>query len=164
VGRYTYVDRDVLDGFRYGYMVTSVTRRRVVRNGFAFDIQDESPLIERFDDTVVPHAVARSATGSVWVVPNPYRASADWELPTVPGDTSTHHVDFMGLPRAQCRIRIWTLAGDLVAELRHDGRNGDGQAAWDLVSRNGQDVVSGIYVFTLDSDLGTQTGRFVVIR
>ncbi|MFI5371857.1 MAG: hypothetical protein ACHQ52_09885 [Candidatus Eisenbacteria bacterium] len=164
VGRYTYVDHDVLDGFRYGYMVTSVTRRRVVLHGFPFDIQDESPLIERFSDTVVPRAAARDVSGSVWVVPNPYRASADWELPTVPGDTRTHHVDFMGLPRAQCRIRIWTLAGDLVAELRHDGRNGDGQAAWDLISRNGQDVVSGIYVFTLDSDLGTQTGRFVVIR
>jgi len=40
----------------------------------------------------------------------------------------------------------------------------DGQARWNLISRNGQDVVSGIYMFTVDSDHGTQRGRFVIIR
>ena len=28
----------------------------------------------------------------------------------------------------------------------------------------GQDVVSGLYLFVVDSDLGTQRGKFVVIR
>jgi hypothetical protein len=163
-GRYAYVDHDVLNGFRYAYQVTAVTRRPVVLNGFRTELQDESPLIARFADTVVPHASARSGPGGVWVVPNPYRASADWELPATPGDPRTHHIDFMGLPRTQCRIRVWTLAGDLVADLHHDGSGGDGQMSWDLISRNGQEVVSGVYVFTLDSDLGRQTGHFVVIR
>jgi hypothetical protein len=40
----------------------------------------------------------------------------------------------------------------------------DGQARWNLISRNGQDIVSGIYLFTVDSDGGTQRGKFVVIR
>ena len=40
----------------------------------------------------------------------------------------------------------------------------DGQARWNLISRNGQDIVSGIYLFTVDSKQGTQRGRFVVIR
>jgi hypothetical protein len=51
-----------------------------------------------------------------------------------------------------------------VAVLDHDGTQGDGEAAWDLVSRNGQEVESGIYMFTVDSSLGQQTGKFVVIR
>ena len=40
----------------------------------------------------------------------------------------------------------------------------DGQARWNLISRNGQDVVSGVYVFVVQSDLGTQRGKFVIIR
>ena len=40
----------------------------------------------------------------------------------------------------------------------------DGQARWNLISRNGQDIVSGIYLFTVDSKKGTQRGKFVVIR
>ena len=163
-GRYVFVDREVLDGFRYAYQVTAVTRRQVVLNGFRTVIDDESPLVARFTDTVVPQAAARPAAGAAWVVPNPYRASADWELPAIPGDSRTHHIDFMGLPHAPCRIRVWTLVGDLVADLHHDGSGGSGEMSWDLISRNGQDVVSGVYVFTLDSDLGRQTGRFVVIR
>jgi hypothetical protein len=73
-------------------------------------------------------------------------------------------VDFMGLPRDHCTIKIWTIAGDLVAQLDHDGSSGDGQVSWDLISRNGQDVESGIYLFTVDSRAGHQVGRFVIIR
>ena len=40
----------------------------------------------------------------------------------------------------------------------------DGQARWNLISRNGQDIVSGVYIFTVDSSQGIQRGRFVVIR
>ena len=70
----------------------------------------------------------------------------------------------MGLPKAPCVIRIYTVAGDLVAKLDHDGSNGNGEAEWNLISRNGQDVESGIYLFTVDSSLGHQVGRFVVVR
>jgi hypothetical protein len=40
----------------------------------------------------------------------------------------------------------------------------DGQARWNLISRNGQDVVSGVYMFVVESDGGTQRGKFVIIR
>jgi hypothetical protein len=40
----------------------------------------------------------------------------------------------------------------------------DGQATWNLISRNGQDVVSGVYLFTVESSEGTQRGKFVIIR
>ncbi|HKQ58819.1 MAG TPA: hypothetical protein VJY35_13210, partial [Candidatus Eisenbacteria bacterium] len=40
----------------------------------------------------------------------------------------------------------------------------DGQARWNLISRNGQDVVSGVYLFVVDSSIGTQRGKFVIIR
>ena len=71
---------------------------------------------------------------------------------------------FFGLPRAQARIQIYTLAGDLVQVLDHDGSRGDGEAPWNLISRNGQDVESGVYLFTVDSPLGHQVGKFVLMR
>ena len=40
----------------------------------------------------------------------------------------------------------------------------DGQASWNLISRNGQEVVSGIYLFTVRGGAGTQQGKFVIIR
>jgi hypothetical protein len=40
----------------------------------------------------------------------------------------------------------------------------DGQATWNLITRNGQDVVSGIYLFSVESSAGTEQGKFVIIR
>src|SRR6185295_17688161 len=113
-----------------------------------------------------------------------------WDLTPSATDPTGTHIDFMGMPPGRWTIRIFTVAGDLVQELhsedpvndssrgdavdgqgnRRPGYNrqqdnpNDGQARWNLVSRNGQDVVSGIYVFTVDSSQGMQRGKFVVIR
>jgi hypothetical protein len=164
VGRYAFEDDEVLDGFTYGYMVVAVvelvfsTSTRVLR----FEI--ESPIDPGEDGIVRPRVDARPTPAGVWVVPNPFRASADWDLPPTQSDPLTRHLDFLGLPAGRCTIRVWTIAGDLVAEIPHDDPGGGGQASWNLVSRNGQEVASGIYVFTVDSPLGRSSGRFVVVR
>ena len=36
--------------------------------------------------------------------------------------------------------------------------------AWDLISRNTQAVVSGIYLYSVESAQGTQVGKFVIIK
>jgi hypothetical protein len=51
-----------------------------------------------------------------------------------------------------------------VQTIDHDGSNGDGETPWNLISRNGQDVESGVYLFTIDSPLGHQIGKFVLMR
>jgi hypothetical protein len=165
IGRYRDTDTTAKDGFDYLYVVTTVmdldymdftgahARRRI-----------ESPIAARFEQRVSPAAAAKSTAGGAWVVPNPFREHAGWDRPVVPGDPLTRHIDFMGLPQTRSTIRIYTVAGDFVAQLDHDGSGGDGEASWNLISRNGQDVVSGIYVFTVDSSFGHQVGHFVVIR
>jgi hypothetical protein len=96
----------------------------------------------------------------------------------------------MGLPAGRWTIKIFTVAGDLVEVIkstdpvndalrasvtddngitrpgfnRQQDTANDGEARWNLISRNGQDVVSGIYLFTVESSQGTQRGRFVIIR
>jgi hypothetical protein len=164
VGRYRFTDARALDGFDYHYVVTTIMREVLSPGATHTPAEYESPFLASFDDRVVPHAAARADAGHVWVVPNPYRAHADWERQPVLGDAFTRHIDFMGMPRAQATVRIYTLAGDLVAVVDHDGRGGDGEASWNLISRNGQDVESGIYLFTVTSPLGHQVGRFVLIR
>src|SRR5690606_5037409 len=85
-------------------------------------------------------------------------------------------------PRSQ--IRVYTLAGEIVAEMDHDAATyqGDtgwygalsgenrvlpgGEHAWDILSENGLALASGLYLFSVhDLDTGeTQTGKFVIIR
>ena len=77
----------------------------------------------------------------------------------------------MNLPD-RALIRIFTTAGDLVQIVPH---NADGDRSswaslnsekWDLNSRNNQQVVSGIYLFSVEdlSDHSLSTGKFVIIR
>src|SRR5439155_465252 len=147
IGRYSVTDREVLNGFDYVYVVTTVYQFNGLNSdGRQISQRLESPLATTFDKAVVPHARSRSDASGVWVVPNPFRAHAAWDRPPVIGDQLTRHIDFMGLPRARCTIKIWTLAGDFVARIDHDGSQGDGQAPWDLVTRNGQEAESGVYL------------------
>ncbi|MGH7740647.1 MAG: hypothetical protein ACRENS_01345 [Candidatus Eiseniibacteriota bacterium] len=165
IGRYHDVDSTAKDGFDYYYLVTTVMDFAYVdRFGANVTRRIEGPITARFEQRITPAAASRPTSGLVWVVPNPFRAQAGWDRPVVPGDPLTRHIDFMGLPQARSTIRIYTVAGDFVAQLDHDGSGGDGEAAWNLISRNGQDVMSGIYMFTVDSSLGHQMGHFVVIR
>jgi hypothetical protein len=158
----------VLDGFDYNYVVTAVTQKNEFVQGTARTTFLESPFRAEFASTVRPRIESGGGTmrgdGKVWVVPNPFKAHAPWEREPVPGDAFTRHIDFFGLPKALARIRIYTLAGDLVQVIDHDGTHGDGQAPWNLISRNGQDIQSGVYLFTVEWPGGHQVGRFVIIR
>jgi hypothetical protein len=60
-------------------------------------------------------------------------------------------------------VRIFTLAGDLVEILTPESQEG-GTSYWDLISRNGQDVVSGIYLYSVESPSGSTIGKMVVVR
>jgi hypothetical protein len=105
----------------------------------------------------------------IYVVPNPatVRSMEAWRLQPNNDDPTGTKVEFHHLPRAVGRIRIFSLAGDLIEEVPFDARDGLGTASWDLVSRNGQDVASGVYLFTVEAaDAGFErfVGRFVVIR
>lgn len=166
VGRYKFTDQRVLNGFDYHYVVTALAQRQITISGTTRTELIESPFRAVFSGIVRPRTEAGVSyrDGRVWVVPNPFREKAPWERQPVPGDAFTRHVDFMGLPRAISKIRIYTLAGDLVQTLTHDGSTGDGQRAWDLISRNGQDIESGVYLFTVEWPEGKQTGKFVIIR
>jgi hypothetical protein len=75
-------------------------------------------------------------------------------------------IHFVNLP-SEATIKIYSLDGDLVREMQHPDPNlsdSDSHLAWDMVTRNIQAVVSGIYLYTVESELGTQVGKIVVIK
>ncbi|MEP7028596.1 MAG: hypothetical protein ABI960_08365, partial [Candidatus Eisenbacteria bacterium] len=176
VGRYRFVDRNVLNGFVYFYSIAGKdsTGQRDVNGGRGTLAEQEGRRAAVEGDGVVPQASQGLRAGQVYVVPNPYRGRAQWDLSPSASDPTGTHVDFFNMPNGAWTLRIFTISGDLVQTLRHtdlqvNGRPQqetpeDGQATWNLISRNGQDVASGIYMFSVQSGLGTSQGRFVLIR
>jgi hypothetical protein len=122
-----------------------------------------------------------SGTDDVYVVPNPYRGDVDYEAmgwENVDGDDDWKEQDrkivFMNVPLRSV-LRIYTLAGDLVKTIGHNGNTrvneryqyGEYGVAWDLINDNNQAVVSGIYLFSVqdvDDDSYEQVGKFVIIK
>ena len=74
-------------------------------------------------------------------------------------------LNFINLPY-RCKIKIYTLDGDLVKELVHPSQYSDGDSKlwWSLRSKDDKLVVSGIYIFCVESEWGNQIGKFVIVR
>ena len=107
-----------------------------------------------------------SSLDEVAVVPNPYRGSEIWDHVPTYFEQWEHKLQFINLP-ARASIYVYTLTGDHVISLEQ-GEPGDTDSFenWDLISRNDQRVVTGIYMYVVeDEDTGDSTiGKFVIMR
>jgi hypothetical protein len=105
---------------------------------------------------------------NVKVVPNPYIVHNEWQE-----SSRLRRLKFINLPN-RCTIRIFNLNGELIKTIKHsetgtiDGQyvqnNQGGDEWWDLLSENRQLIVSGVYIFHIQSDIGEQVGKFAIIR
>nr|MBC8278433.1 hypothetical protein [FCB group bacterium] len=163
----------------------------------AYDFGDPQSGTEPLETARSANALYIAPSGNpqneVLVVPNPYRAYMDYTTSFMGGEDDglkwenqddgtpdffpsiDRRLEFINLPQ-QCLIRIFTVAGDLIAIVPHNiagddniGWNSDFSESWDLNSRNLQQVVSGLYFFSVeDYTTGNkgkiQTGKFVIIR
>ncbi len=122
-----------------------------------------------------------------YVYPNPYRGDAGYREDGFEGESSRVRVKYQGGVRAdkartihfanlpgKCTIRVFTLDGDLVKQIDHDPGVDDcknfpddcqgSHAVWDMITRNLQLVVSGMYYWTVEDTHGnTQVGKLVII-
>jgi len=168
---YRYIDRSMHLGRHYFYSVTALD------HGF----NDDGSLFEgKAGDPssnfmyVQPSSPSQPAysydENQIYVVPNPAttESMAAWpQLAPNNDDPTGIKVEFRNLPAARGTVRIYTLSGDLVQELPFNGTTGVGTVVWDLVSRNLQDVASGIFLYTVECDdenFDRFIGKFVVIR
>lgn len=164
-----------LNGWQYVYGVA------------AFDQGDSSSGVVSLQSKtilarVVPGTAPNDGTKKVGVYPNPYYANAVWDAP----GERTRKLYFYNLPK-RSDVRIYTLAGDVVAEFSHDaatytGRDirwfqqfggsdaslqfSGGEHAWDLITKFDQAIATGLYLFSVkDADNGdVQTGKFLIIK
>jgi hypothetical protein len=187
--QYKFTDSNLVRGKTYVYSVTSksipnLAYQEIVvgtdSNGNPITDIAEVP-VDPLESSKLVNAVrvdlpfsVSGALGKVSVVPNPYRTDKDYTLesggyegPAGEWDENARKVKFINLPEV-CTIRIFSLAGDLIRTIDHDGRDASGFSRGDadvtLVSESNRALASGIYIFTVDSQYGSQTGKFVIIR
>ncbi len=161
---YTYLDKGLANGEFYYYAVTAFD------SGYAptgLEPLESSPVINLSLAAASAGPVAAEPIQEVLVVPNPYRIDQNyfeqgWE--SGQGDTQ-RRIDFTNLPE-KCTIRIYTLAGDLVATLEHDYPTRSPvrhSESWNMISRNIQAIASGIYLFAVESEQGKHIGKFTIV-
>ncbi len=113
----------------------------------------------------LPESIASKL--KVKVVPNPYLVRNAWER-----HPDYRKIKFINLPD-KCTIRIYNFAGDLLKTIKHDATKvagsgnlplqSGGDEDWDLLTESGQKPAPGIYLFHIESDIGNQVGKFVII-
>lgn len=136
-------------------------------------VLETSPLTNAVQEYPMPSSDIVEEEGlAVTVYPNPYRIdggyaragyenrdrtrSADW----------TRAIHFANLP-CICKIRIYSVDGDLIKEIDHynpEGGAGAQEETWNVISKNTQAVVSGLYIWTVSSEMGKQIGKLVILK
>lgn len=154
-GVLSYTDTSVTNGFPYFYVVCSYDLETEVES-------TKSNYKQTLEGTPLPVTPVMAADANwienVTVVPNPYRGSAAWE------QTYFDKIAFTHLP-AMCYIHIYTLAGDHVITLEHLSFSGEeGTEFWDLISRNEQEVSSGLYIYRVETEDDFVIGKFAIIK
>ncbi len=110
------------------------------------------------DKLFVRESVNEGNISEVKVVPNPYLVHAEWE-----SDDFVRKLQFTNLPD-QCKIHIYTVAGEKVITLYHDSAF-DGSENWDLLTMNRQEAAPGLYIYVIEAENGqTHTGKFAIIK
>ena len=175
---YAYEVDGMLSGWQYEFALTSFDSGGEGRESLessltanAVSVFPGARVNEEFD--------SGEEENEVKVYPNPYRVDAAWDG----GTEFTRKINFTNLPQ-NAKIRIYTLAGNLVDEREHNAAtyNGDitwydelgsdnrifsgGEHSWDLLSRANQNLATGLYLFSVeDLDSGhVQTGKFAIIK
>jgi hypothetical protein len=168
---YRYIDRKVHRGRPYFYAVTASDHEVDDAGRFAEGKVGDPSSNFAYTEPLTPSQLDYQYNeDNVYVVPNPATTQSmqPWTLSPNNDDPTGIKVEFRNLPSDRGTIRIYTLAGDLVQELPFDGRSGVGTMKWDLVSRNGQDITSGVYIYSVETDTNEafkrKIGKFVVIR
>ena len=84
----------------------------------------------------------------VVISPNPYIA----------GKSTQDRIVFTELPKESI-LRIYTISGKLIEEMKHNTTNDGGSEEWDI-----SEIVSGIYLYYIESPKGNKKGKISIIK
>ncbi len=177
---YAYEINGLLSGWQYELSVTAFDKGSDVFEVESLESSSNANSVRVFPGTPVNENFGSGKKeDKVGVYPNPYRINAAWDG----ANEATRKINFYNLPNS-AEVRIYTVAGDIIAEFEHNSstNNGDigwynnfsddprviagGEHSWDLQSNANQILSTGLYLFTVkDLDTGEiQTGKLVIIK
>jgi len=178
IGKYRFVDSDVHNGMPYWYAVTAFddgsAEKMLNKSTGRVDSIPRYGSYSQAMQLVYPRGTPAVVKGKVRVVPNPYpgmsqdartTGRAVGDMAEYEGDPSGRRVRFVNLPH-RATVRVFSLSGDLVwSGYFEDPLDSRGEApGWNLVSRNNQEVVSGTYIVHVESPLGSEITKLIVVR
>jgi hypothetical protein len=190
--KYMYDDLDVLLGFQYWYYVsaykdgsftgpggdvaTRIETHTTNRNGatglwlntfpFAYTNaqypKDPTLLKNLGGAQVVNSALApRGDLSRVGVRPNPYKRTALFDNRSQVYD---HRVMFYNLP-PYAKITILDVSGQIIDVINFtSGDPSKGSVFWDMFSKDGLEVASGLYIYVVESPTMSHVGQFAILR
>ena len=174
---YHYLDTQVHNGFSQFYSVVAsdhaltLLEGSYLPSGSGLQSEPSNNFVMTVPAPWGQTAQERATEGvNIYVYPNPATNESLAEFQAQPPghtDPVGQRIMFNNLPAAHNIIRVFTASGDLVVTLSHDGTIEGGGRSWNLMSRNGQEVGSGIYIYVVKSDdpaFEDFSGRFVVVR
>jgi hypothetical protein len=108
---------------------------------------------------------AKRKLANIYVVPDPYVAVSTLEsqLSRLSG-RGERRIDFVNLPPT-CIIKIFTMSGNLVKVIEHEGTNTEGRHSWNMITKDGLEVSYGVYIYHVEvPGVGQKIGRFAIIK
>ncbi len=102
-----------------------------------------------------------SGAAKIGVKPNPYKKKALFDSAT---DAYDHKVTFYNLPPS-AKITIIDVSGQLIKELYFQSNDpNNGSMFWDMFSKDGVEVASGLYIYVVEYDGGKHVGYLSILR
>jgi hypothetical protein len=99
-----------------------------------------------------------------YVVPNPYMGMASFEqAPYAQTGRGDRRIEFRAIP-VNATVRIYTVTGELVQTLHHDG-GFQNYIAWNLRTKDNLEVAPGLYIFHVETPGSDDyIGKFAIIK
>ncbi len=106
-----------------------------------------------------PVANPKDVKNLITVTPNPYKITG---LNDVRNNASSHNINFLNLP-ADYTLTILDVSGKIVFQTSVQGAT-NGKYTWDMFSKDGVEVASGLYIYHLKYSGGDVVGHFAILR
>lgn len=150
-----------INGLKYFYAVAAFDPDKPAFGLYSIESAKSNyrKTLDGAPDPVIPRpdVAPEDNLDNVKVVPNPYKGTALFE------SRYEDRISFINLP-PRCKISIFSLTGDMIDEIQKTDAT-TGAVYWDLISRNDQKVVSGLYIYTVETPGGEKKiGKFLIIR
>jgi hypothetical protein len=191
--KYKYEDKDVILGFQYWYYVsaykegtytgpagettTRIETHSTNRNGasglwyltwpFAYNNSNypkDATLLKNIGgrQVVTSALAAKGDVSAVGVKPNPYKRAALFDNRSQVYD---HNLFFYNLP-PQAKITILDVSGQVIDVINFASSDpSNGSVKWDMFSKDGIEVASGVYIYVVESPSGgVKVGQFAILR